>query len=210
VDDAYFLSGRTELTKDTMKIYEYITSENARISEKQAVTLPKNIKVSEIISCSAKPILREALWENGAAKVSGSLVTFLIYRDSEGNVRCAVTENDIEWQKPVSDECVIDAKLWLEDVNAQQEGENISVLANMGLNMKAIKPKRVNILTDCAVCEDTQNKKYPSMVIYFAKDGDTVWSVAKKYRTKAEKIKIANKIEGEKIPCGRRILIPKA
>lgn len=210
VDDCYFLSGKTELLKDSMKIYEYVTSENVRISENQTANLPKNVTVDEIISVSAKPILREACWENGIIKIKGSLVTFLIYRDDQEGIRCAVTESDINWQKPLSDSTEIETRLYIEDIDARKTDDGVQIIANIGLFMKALRPRRIDILTDCNFKEENENKKYPSMVIYFAKDGDTVWSIAKKYRTKAEKIKSANKLETEKIASGRRILIPKA
>lgn len=210
VDDCYCLSGKTEISHDSMKISEYVTSENARLSARQTVEAPKNVKINEVINCCAKPMLRECIWENGAIKVNGSLVTFLIYRDGDGEVRCAVTESDINWEKTISDPCEIEANMWFENVNADVTENGVQILVNMGLFMKAVKSRRVDILTNVSQKEDTSITKMHSMVIYFAKDGDTVWSVAKKYRTKAEKIKNANNLDTDKIEVGRRLLIPKA
>lgn len=210
VDDCYFLNSDTETKYNTMKISEYITSENARITARQTAEMPKNTKIKQIISCSANPILKESKWENGTAKINGMLVTYLIYRDDNDAVRCAVTESEINWEKPISEPCSIEAIWYLEDVNATEDENKAQILANICLYIKALKNKDVKILTECEGKEDDIKRTSPTMVVYFAKSGDTVWSIAKKYRTKSELIKDANSLETEKIDAGRRLLIPMA
>lgn len=206
VDDCYCLSGKTEVSRDSMKISEYITSENARITVNKSVDVPKNVKIDEVIHCCAKPLLRAYTWENGMVKVSGVLVAFLVYRDGDGNLRCGVSESDINWEKAIHDKCEPEVDMWLEDISA----DNGNIIANVGLYMKALKSHRVDILTDVNKKDEESQSDIPCMVIYFVKEGDTLWSIAKKYRTKAEKIKIANKLENDKIEVGRRLMIPKA
>ncbi len=210
IDDCYFLSGKTELKEDKMRICEYVTSENTRLTERQTAEMPKNVQPKEIVSCVARPILKNAYWENGTAQVSGVLVSYLIYRDEQDNIRCAVVESELNWKKALSEECVIDACMSLESVDAVIEGKEAKILANIGLFVKALKCREVNILTDCEQKMEEINGTKPSMVVYFAKDGDTVWNVAKKYCTKAEKIRLANGLEKETIEKGRRLLIPMA
>lgn len=210
IDDCYFLEGNTELKEEKMSICEYITSENTRITQRQEVAMPKNVKIEQIISCVAKPMIKNTAWESGVAKIDGALVTYLIYRDDSGKVRCAVTENEFNWEKGISEMCNIEASAGLEDVSANIQGNGCEILANIGLSMKALKPKEVSILTDCSAKESENTTTQSTMVVYFTKEGDTVWSIAKKYRTKSEKIKSANNIETEKIEPGRRLLIPMA
>ena len=210
IDDCYFLTGRTELSREKMKICEYVTSENTRMSERQTAEIPKNIQIKEIVSCVAKPILKNAYWENGAAQVMGALITYLIYRDEQGNIRCVVTESELNWEKAIAEPCNVEASMNLENVNATIEGKDAQILVSIGLFVKMLKSKEVSILTDCEQKMEEKNETKPSMVVYFAKDGDTVWNVAKKYRTKAEKIKSANNLDAEKIESGRRLLIPMA
>ena len=208
VDDCYFLDSNTHTKRETMKICEYVTSENTRITSNQTAQPPKNVKIKEIISCNANSILKEAKWESGLVQVNGVLVTYLIYRDDKDVVRCAVTESEINWEKAISEPCDVEAILSLENVNATAGENEAQILVNTGLYVKALKSKKVDILTECDAKEDEITKTTPTMVIYFAKDGDTVWNVAKKYRTKSELIKEANGLEAEKIEQGRRLLIP--
>ncbi len=53
-----------------------------------------------------------------------------------------------------------------------------------------------------------QKNDRPSLVVYFAREGDTLWSVAKHYAVKCDNIVKANKLSGEIVP-GQRIVIPR-
>lgn len=208
IDDCYFLEGKTELKEEKMSICEYVTSENARVTQRQEVVPPKNVKIDQVISCVAKPMVRNVAWDKGSVEISGGLVTYLVYRDDSGKVRCAVTESDFSWGKSVPQMCDIEANVNLEDVSVEMQGNSCEILANIGIFMKALKSKQVNILTDCSAKESENTTTQPTMVVYFTKNGDTVWNIAKKYRTRAEKIKAANNLETEKLEAGRRLLIP--
>lgn len=50
--------------------------------------------------------------------------------------------------------------------------------------------------------------KCRSIIIYFTKEGDTLWSVAKQYSVLREKIEHYNNIENSEITSGMRLLIP--
>lgn len=208
VDDCYFLNAGTDAKYEMMKICEYVTSESAKITSSQIAQIPKNIKAKEIVSYSAKPILKEAKWENGVAKLNGMLVTYLIYRDDADMLRCAVSESELNWEKAISVPCSVEAFWNLSELKATADDGSVRILAEIELFMKAIKERQVKILTDCAEKEDKTKKGCPAMVVYFAKAGDSVWDIAKKYRTKSQLIKDANSLDTEKIESGRRLLIP--
>lgn len=67
----------------------------------------------------------------------------------------------------------------------------------------------VNIIDDIQLLENRQIDNC-SLVIYIVKKGDTLWSLAKKYRTTIEEIVNLNHIEDEnKLQIGQKILIPR-
>ena len=49
----------------------------------------------------------------------------------------------------------------------------------------------------------------PSMVIYYVKPGDTLWSIAKRFRNKVSYIKEFNDLNDDTIYPGQRLLIPR-
>ena len=49
----------------------------------------------------------------------------------------------------------------------------------------------------------------PSVIIYFVKSGDTLWNIAKHYKTTVDKILFANNMDGSEIlNSGMRLIIP--
>ena len=45
------------------------------------------------------------------------------------------------------------------------------------------------------------------MVIYFTKDGDTLWNIAKNFRSTVNNIKEINNMEDDKIQSGMQLFI---
>ena len=68
---------------------------------------------------------------------------------------------------------------------------------------------KINIIDEVSI-DETRDKQIYSMVIYFVKPGDTLWGIAKKFRSTVEDIARVNKIEDvNKIYPGQQLFIPK-
>ncbi len=68
---------------------------------------------------------------------------------------------------------------------------------------------KINIIDEIGT-EETRDKQIYSMIIYFVKPADTLWEIAKKFRSTVEDIVRVNKIEDEnKINVGQQLFIPK-
>jgi len=57
---------------------------------------------------------------------------------------------------------------------------------------------------------DTPLRERPSLIIRCASEGDSLWSLAKRGCSTMELIRTVNGLEGETLPAGRALLIPKA
>ena len=86
---------------------------------------------------------------------------------------------------------------------------NIDCRVNLEFEISVSKSRTVNIIEDLNIEESTIEKNY-SMVIYFVKQGDTLWEIAKKFRSTVEDITEVNGIEDvNKIKIGQQLFIPK-
>lgn len=86
---------------------------------------------------------------------------------------------------------------------------NIDCRVNLEFEISVSKSRTVNIIEDLNIEESTTEKNY-SMVIYFVKQGDTLWEIAKKFRSTVEDITEVNGIEDvNKIKIGQQLFIPK-
>ena len=65
--------------------------------------------------------------------------------------------------------------------------------------------KEIQVIEEINVDETRQNERY-SLIIYFVKPGDTLWKIAKKFRSTISNIVKINAIEDEnKINIGQQL-----
>ena len=85
----------------------------------------------------------------------------------------------------------------------------VDVKLNMNFILNIYQKSDVNIVNNITV-EEYNNNNSNSLVIYFVKDGDTLWKIAKKFKSTMEEIATVNNIENiEKINVGDQLYIPK-
>jgi murein DD-endopeptidase MepM/ murein hydrolase activator NlpD len=97
------------------------------------------------------------------------------------------------------------------DAYTVTQGENISTLAvNMGLNQGTIIS--VNKITNTRLLQIGKVLKIPNQdgVLHTVRNGDTLSSIAEKYKAETEDIKIANELFSDKIRAGTDLFIPGA
>jgi murein DD-endopeptidase MepM/ murein hydrolase activator NlpD len=102
-------------------------------------------------------------------------------------------------------------RVLLYDAYTVTEGENISTLAiNMGLNQDTIIS--VNKITNTRLLQIGKVLKIPNQdgVLHTIRSGDTLGSIAEKYKAEPEDIKIANELFSDKIRAGTELFIPGA
>ena len=87
--------------------------------------------------------------------------------------------------------------------------ESIELKIDLNLLVDIFKSVEINIINDMQVEENKDNEVY-SIIIYFVKPGDTLWKIAKRFRSTVDNIARINGIEDEnKISVGQQLFIPK-
>lgn len=110
-------------------------------------------------------------------------------------------------------EVVIVPYLSLGGISYAQKGERqielkIAVMCEVLVFAKSSDRFLSGINTENAEKIDKTNQ--PSLTVYFVKDGDTLWNIAKKYNVLSEDIAALNEIENENVIMpGDRLIIPK-
>ena len=62
---------------------------------------------------------------------------------------------------------------------------------------------------ECEVEEYEENEflKFPSIIGYIATGEETLWDIAKKYRTTVERLKAINEVEADSLEEGKKLLV---
>lgn len=208
----------------------YSPSRNLKINQKNVntmvnmqntvttVNIREKVKLEEddynkICDVEVYPIINDISVVTDTAKYSGDINLRIILSNNEGtefkaqNTSIPFTFNqeingidknsniDIELsrisQEFTKDNMEVSAKIDLEARTNSYNVENIGVIGNIE-----------ELETSC-------ENPY-SMVIYFVKPGDTIWKIAKKYRSTIEDIVRVNNIETpDKITPGTQLFIPR-
>ena len=85
----------------------------------------------------------------------------------------------------------------------------VAVKVDLGVNTNSYNLENVNVIDEIEELADECENPY-SMVIYFVKPGDTLWKIAKRYRSTVEDIARVNDIEDlDKIMPGMQLFIPR-
>lgn len=115
---------------------------------------------------------------------------------------------EIESNK-INNNSIINKDITVKNENIILQGDRVNVSMCLEFNMMVEESKELSLIEDINI--DELNEKSPySMVIYFVKPGDTLWRIAKKFKSTIEDIVRVNDIEdANKIYQGEQLYIPK-
>ena len=116
-------------------------------------------------------------------------------------------------ENPMQDENAnVDTKLFITNKNFEVKA-NGDVECNIDVEVDTEFSQNVsmNIIDDIEAQEFTKNiDDYDSLIIYIVQKGDTLWKIAKRFRSTVEDISRVNGIEDpNQIQVGQKIYIPK-
>lgn len=111
----------------------------------------------------------------------------------------------------LSKQSQIDARI---DVSADSfevstdAGVDVNVSFSYGIDVYNIVP--INVISDVKVEKINEADRNSSLIIYFVKEGDTLWKIAKKFKSTIDEIVAANELENpDKLKIGEQLFIPR-
>ena len=103
----------------------------------------------------------------------------------------------------------LDIMVDVEKYEISSQTDNIQINIDLNISTKMFKTIELNIIEDLEEKELEDKEEY-SIIVYFVKAGDTLWNIAKKYRSTVENIKQINNIEDEdKLDINQQLFIPR-
>ncbi len=181
------------------------------IREKEMIS---EIGSSKIYDVEVYPIINKQNILNNRILYEGEVELNFIYASLNNGIETKQTSipfnfsMDFEGIKP---EMNIDTivEISLQDFVIMPD-ESIDVKIDLTFTAISSKDSNISIIDEVAEKEDSQNQCKHSMVIYFAKPGDTLWKIAKRFGSTVEDIARVNGIEDVDIlQVGRQLFIPR-
>jgi len=218
-DDCYSTCFALQKTSERIQFLELIGEESNTLQQAQTVEFSKNERISEVLSSSAKAIVRETAVKDGEVLVSGTLISFLLCRTlgDDGKIVSAVTETPFTFARPAhAPNCTANVNVCVQGVSPSVISENtVELLVTLFTATALFKEHSMEILTDATALSDSEVSQNPSLTVCFLQVEECLWDIAKRYKTTVEKIKAANNLDNacdhlSTFPKHTRLLIPRA
>ncbi len=221
LDDCYSPSAKTRMGKSKVQLNELINEGSSQLAVKEIISVPEGMPaVDAIYNVSAKPIISETAVEDGKLYVRGNLAVFLLYVSKEGETPITSLVEEFPFEHAIGiGEC--SGKVMLgSDVSVLSTSftfnaaSEVEIRCNLEFYTKVIRPYEMELISECEMEETNEEEEQetaPRLIIYFVQPDDTMWDIAKRYRTTFGKIMAANQLEdaGKLFP-GQKLLIPRA
>ncbi len=213
VTDAYIPGQDTGISFSNCKKSEILSIENTTLTIKDTLNLPMEYPpMEQVCPLSARITGLETKAENGKIIISGKADVDLTYLSSDGKAVNTLT-HELSFREEFSSPSknpLIYAKATISHIDfniINQAKLELRLIAGINLTISEATDDFPSI-GNLFIGERCKNKR-PSIVIYFVKSGDTLWDIAKRYGTTADKIITANNMDkGDILNIGMRLLIP--
>lgn len=211
IEDLYSIT--SDLNFNQKEISAMADKQNVRrtceIDEK--INIPE-IGNNQLFNVEARPTIINSTVKKGKIIYEGQINLEFLYEITNGmeskNIELPF-KFDIEAEN-ISEGCNIETAIDVKrDDFIVTSDSNIETKIELEFNVAISRTETINIINEISKEETRQNDIY-SMVIYFVKPGDTLWKIAKKFKSTIEDIARINSIEDiNKIHVGQQLYIPK-
>jgi len=210
IEDLYSISSNLSFTKKQM----LVMSDKQNIKEicqiKDQINIPE-IEGNRVCNIKATPNILNPNITSGKIIYEGEMFIELLFEtnNSLNSKFIQVPFNFSVMSESIDEKCTVDTDIDIIRDDFVVSGSNIDTNLELQFNLSVSKNNRLDIINEIS-SEEIRDDNIYSMVIYFVKPGDTLWKIAKKFRSTIEDIARVNSIEDvNKIYSGQQLYIPK-
>ena len=212
--DAYGLKCELDIETDECFMEQLIETAQANISQRESVCVPDYLPdIHQVCDCSGVPSIENVTVEKGTVTVSGFMTCNPVYLTSDKDTPLSGFSHVLPFShtfeiRDVTENSICDAKAELEHLSYTISGaRDIEIRSVIALSVKAVNSDSCKYVSAIEYDNDAPAPCVPSMVVYFVQPGDSLWNIAKRYRTTPDAIMEVNGNENECIKPGNRIYI---
>lgn len=210
IEDLYSISSNLNFTQKEIKTMSGKQNLKESCDIREQINIPE-MDGNRIYNVKTVPKILNTTIKNGRIIYEGEMSIELLYEmnSSVSSRNVEVPFNFEIMSDEISDNCMIDTNIDVKRDDFIVNSGNIDANIELEFNVNISRNERLSIINEISLEETRENNIY-SMVIYFVKSGDTLWKIAKKFKSTIEDIARVNGIEDvDKIYPGQQLYIPK-
>ena len=216
VQDAYALDMDLKPQWKAFHIQHLLLRNCAKTKVSDVVEMPKNQAVAQICNVEGSVSIDDTERTSKGILVEGVVGTQITYLSRE-NAGLSSATFDIPFSYEIevdgmTDDITYSIVPFFDQIQGQLLNENeVELKAEISLEVLAFNNEVVHAVLDVEMMapDDEKKKMMPGIVGYIAKQGDTLWSVAKEYRTTVERLCQMNNLEKQEIKIGDKLIVVK-
>lgn len=210
IEDLYSISADLSFTQK--KITTMVGKKNIKdiCNINEQVSIPE-IDNNKLYNVKTNPTIQNITIRNGRIMYEGEINLEFIYEVTNGvNSRTAQIPFNFEVNSDdINENCSANTNIDIKRDDFVVNSGSVNTNIELEFNISVSRNESLNIIDEISIEENRENNIY-SMVIYFVKPGDTLWKIAKKFKSTVDDIARVNEIEDvNKIYPGQQLYIPK-
>lgn len=215
ITDAYIPNGALDVKLKDISLTEFVGEGQSQMTVKELILLPENMpRCDRVLYIDAKAVMLEQELYDGRVVIEGVLPINVLYQSKEAGGIVSFKQ-DIPFNQNV-DIDGIDDNMQCES-NVQVEDMSFSLINPGEIEFKSTisgwarvyDEIGINVVVDIEELEELP-KQQSGIFVYFVKEGDNLWSIAKQYNTTIDNILRFNTLpDGENLEVGSRIVVYK-
>ncbi|NMB44707.1 MAG: LysM peptidoglycan-binding domain-containing protein [Clostridiales bacterium] len=219
IEDIYCPGKRVVVTDETNDFMNLLHKTNLCVPKKETIRFEEMVPDNEVIySICMKPVVEEMNMADHRLAISGTVEVAIIYLTQDATSKLASTNSMIPFMQEVeiqgvNQQSIPKVEVRASDIRILTQGKREVAIEFKLCSMIEIYNKQpLYMLQDIEIndLDEEEIKKFPSMIIYTVRPGDSYWSISKKYNTTLEEIEKLNEIDiNEEIMPNQKILILK-
>lgn len=219
MEDAYSTSMAIEIEKEVFMMEEAVAENRSQVVLKDTITIQEESPdITEVFNVLCRPTLSEYKVLDDKLVLEGSVFNNVLYltNSEEEPVFCHHQEIPFRQNmdvKGIKADMDCEIALDIDHCNYSMVSSNeVEVRLVIGVDLRFVNQVKVPLIVKAQEqpLDEKRIASQPSLVIYFAQPGDSLWKVAKRYYTTAEDIKRVNNMgEKEHLTIGQQLIVPR-
>ena len=210
IEDVYSILNNIELKRNNVRATTMQNRIRDTFKINHTFTTPELI-YGKILGSNVTPVVENAEVKDGRIKYTGKLDAefFVINENIVNGVNVSVPFDFDLTSELIRRDSQFETQINIASQKVYNTDDGVVLEAELEITVLLQNSEELNFIQDINVTEDTKTDSY-SMIIYFVKPGDTLWKIAKQFKSKVEDIARINEVEDvNKIYPGQQLYIPK-
>lgn len=212
IEDLYSTCSNIEFNRKTIITISNKMKRQDSINVSSKVNMPEIIG-NELIDVDVQPMITKITKSNSKVMIEGELQMTFIYSE-EGQMQVNTKDTMLPFEMTLdnienAENMDVMPNIEIQSSNCKPEGGTIDCSTDLRFDVGLQENRKLDIIDEISESELENTQDY-SVIIYIVKKDDTLWKIAKRFRSTVDDIARVNGIENpNKILEGEKLYIPK-